>query len=111
VVSLKPAQHLMNKFKKKLLLAPPELPIKYFSIFPVFLEIFSKMSHTSKLVSRMKRVKKKKSQVMLNTDFLVHCFYIVSKFVCMMKLKKYYYKIGYYARIAERWLKKKLSPQ
>jgi len=55
---MKPAQHLMNKFKKNLLLAPPEqLSVKYFSIFSLFLEIFAKMSDTTKVVTRMKRVK------------------------------------------------------
>jgi len=47
----------MNKFKNNLLLPPSEqLSAKYFSIFALFIKLFSKMSDTTQMVFLMKWV-------------------------------------------------------
>jgi len=52
---MKPAQHLMNKFKKNCLLAHYKyLSVKYFSVLPVFMELFSEMTDNTQMVSCMK---------------------------------------------------------
>jgi len=46
-----------EQIQKKISLAPPEqLSINYFSIFPLFLEIFAKRSDTTKVIACMKWV-------------------------------------------------------
>ena len=57
MVSMKPAHDWMYKFKKNWLLGPLEQPsIKSFSIFPVVMKLFPKVSDTTKMISCMKWV-------------------------------------------------------
>ena len=54
---MKPAHDLMNKFKKNWVLAYfKQYPIKYLSIFPLFVKLFWKVSDTTKVISCMKWV-------------------------------------------------------
>ena len=56
--NVKTARDWMNKFKNNwLLLGPSEQLVKYFSIFPLFIKLFSKVSEwDNKVVSRIKWV-------------------------------------------------------
>ena len=54
---MKPAHDWMDKLKKNLLLGPSEqFSVKYISISPIFMRVFSKVSDTTKMLSRMKWV-------------------------------------------------------